>query len=280
MLLHAFISRTRSWLSDFRLYRYLIAMQVRAQWQYKSHLAIEIISSFLFLLLEFVAVLLYFQAFHSLAGWQVGEVALLAALISASFGLAELFGGGIDGFSSFIRIGDFDRFLLRPVGVLMQVISSDFRLRRFGRISQSVVVFALAMHLLPGLHWTLAKLLALLLGLLSGASIFICILLLGATMCFWTIETTELTNLFSDGGREMLAYPLSIYEQNLQRFFFFVIPIAFASFVPACYILARPLPFGLPSWLAFVSPLFALVFALVSLLAWRFGIQRYQSTGS
>ena len=269
-----------AWFSDFRLYRHLVQMQMRAQWQYKVHLAVDIGSAFLFLSLEFLAVLLYFHAFPTLAGWHMGEVVLLTSLISASFGLAELFAGGIDGFAAVIRAGDFDRLLLRPVGALMQVISSEFRLRRFGRLSQSLLVFILAMHFLPGLHWTVDKVLVLGFGLLSGAVIFTCIFLLGATMCFWTIETTELTNLLSDGGREMLAYPLSIYEQKLQAFFFFVVPIAFASFVPACYILSRRLPFGLPGWLAFSGPLFALVFALISLLAWRFGVQHYQSTGS
>ncbi len=94
--------------------------------------------------------------------------------------------------------------------------------------------------------------------------IFVTILLLGATVCFWTIETTELTNILTYGGREMLSYPLTIYHQMLQRFFLFVVPVAFGSYVPTCYILGRPLPFGLSSWLAFAGPLAAALFAFIA----------------
>jgi ABC-2 type transport system permease protein len=78
----------------------------------------------------------------------------------------------------------------------------------------------------------------------------------------------------------MLSYPLTIYHAALQRVFLFVIPIAFGSYVPTCYILERPLPFGLPLDLAFGAPLVALAFAFVTGLIWVFGVHRYQSTGS
>ena len=78
----------------------------------------------------------------------------------------------------------------------------------------------------------------------------------------------------------MLGYPLTIYTREFQRFFLFVVPLAFGSYVPACYVLGRPLPFGLPGALAFAAPLIALVFALAAGAIWRVGIRHYQSTGS
>jgi ABC-2 type transport system permease protein len=164
----------------------------------------------------------------------------------------------------------------------LQVSTDDFRLRRLGRITEGFCAFGLSLFLLRSLNvqWTLLKFLLLLLGSISSALIFISILLLGATICFWTVETTELTNILTYGGREMLSYPLTIYHQILQRVFVFIIPLAFGTYIPVCYVLGRQLPFGLPAWLAFASPLIALLFALVALICWRFGVQRYQSTGS
>jgi ABC-2 type transport system permease protein len=269
-----------AWLSDIQLYCRLIRMQIKAQMQYKVNLVIDILTSFSVTCLEFVALLMFFIPFPTLLGWRMGEVALLTAIISISFGLAELAGAGIDNFPWTIRRGEFDRVLLRPVGAFMQVIGSDFLLRRFGRITQGLLGFAVALYFLPGLAWTLPKLIVLLLGIVSGAIIFVAILLLGATLCFWTVETTELTSLLYYGGREMLGYPLTIYHAALQRVFLFVIPIAFGSYVPTCYILGRPLPFDLPLELAFGAPLVALVFALIAGAIWTFGVHRYQSTGS
>lgn len=267
-------------LADIRLYRRLVAMQVRAQGQYKANLVIDISTYFVITGFEFLAVMLLFGPFPSILGWKIGEVAMLYALTSLGFGLAELFGAGIDAFDITIRRGEFDRVLLRPVGALIQVIGSDFRLRRFGRLTQGLLAFGIALGLLPGLLWTPLKLAILLIGIVSGAIIFVAILLLGATLCFWTVETTELTNILTYGGREMLSYPLSIYNQGLQRFFLYVVPLAFCSYIPACYLLGRPLPFGLPDSFAFAAPLVALAFALLAGAAWRFGVQHYQSTGS
>lgn len=266
--------------SDTRLYLLLIRMQVLAQAQYKANLILDITSYFFVTGLEFVTVLLFFVRFPTLLGWHVGEIALLAGVMSISFGLAEMIGAGIDDFASIIKRGEFDRVLLRPVGVFIQVFGSDFRLRRLGRLTQGVLACALALHLLPDLHWTSEKVLALLLDIASGAGIFITVQLLGATVCFWTIETTELTNILTYGGREMLSYPLTIYHQLLQRFFLFIVPVAFGSYIPVCYLLDRPLPFGLPLALAFAAPGAALVFALAGGYVWRFGVQHYQSTGN
>jgi ABC-2 type transport system permease protein len=266
--------------SDARLYWRLIVMQIRAQAQYKMNLALDILTYLGVTGLEFFALLLFFLPFPTLLGWKIGDVALLAAVISISFGLAEMAGAGIDNFSETIRRGEFDRVLLRPVSAFVQVAGSDFRLRRLGRLTQGILGFGIALHFLPGLRWTPAKLAILPLGILSGTLIFLAILLLGATLCFWTVETTELTNILTYGGREMLSYPITIYSQTLQRFFLFVVPVAFGSYVPVCYILDRALPFGLPPELAFAAPPVALAFMLISGLIWRFGVHHYQSTGS
>jgi ABC-2 type transport system permease protein len=267
-------------LSDLRLYHRLVVMQIRAQAQYKIDMLTDIITYFAITSLEFVGLLLFFGPFPSILGWKVGEVALLYAVMSIGFGLSELIGAGIDSFDITIRRGEFDRVLLRPVGAFTQVIGSDFRLRRLGRLNQGVIAFVIALNLLPGLHWTLAKLAILSIGIASQAMIFLSVLLLGATLCFWTVETTELTNILTYGGREMLSYPITIYNQFLQRFFLFIVPLAFGSYIPTCYLLDRPLPFGLPSEVAFGAPLVALAFALVAGAIWRFGVRHYQSTGS
>ena len=113
-------------LSDLRLYRYLLITQIRAQAQYKMNLAIDISSYFAVTSLEFVGVLLYFGPFPTLLGWKVGEVAMLCAVMSMSFGLAEMFGAGMDAFPDTIRLGEFDRVLLRPVNSFILVAGSDF----------------------------------------------------------------------------------------------------------------------------------------------------------
>jgi ABC-2 type transport system permease protein len=267
--------------NDLRLYGRLVWLAVRAQAQYKAALIADIATYFCITSLEFAVVLILFGPFPTLAGWSVGQVALLYGLTSICFGCAELFGAGIDLFPDTIRHGEFDRVMLRPTGVLLQVATSDFKLRRLGRITEGIAIVALALRLLPGgIVWTPLKLIVLALGLASGAAIFIAVLLLGATVCFWTVEATELTNIFTYGGRELLSWPLHIYNAAVQRIFIFVVPLAFGTYLPACFLLGKPLPFGLPDATVFAAPLVAALVALLARAAWSIGVQHYQSTGS
>jgi ABC-2 type transport system permease protein len=121
--------------------------------------------------------------------------------------------------------------------------------------------------------------LALTFGIVSGVVIFIAVMLLGATICFWTVEATELTNLLTYGGREAMSWPLAVYNQTFQRFFLFVIPLASGLYIPVCYVLNRPLPFNLPGVIILLSPVVALMFAGVATSVWRLGIRHYQSAG-
>ncbi|MFI5272551.1 MAG: ABC transporter permease [Ktedonobacterales bacterium] len=265
---------------ELRLYLRLVWLAVRAQAQYKASVVIDVLTYFAVTSLEFAAVLIVFGPFPTLAGWHVGEVALLYGLTSICFGAAELFGAGIDYFPDTIRKGEFDRVLLRPAGVLLQVVTTDFKLRRLGRISEGIAIVLLALRLLGGLRWTPLKLLVLPVGIASGAVIFIAAMLLGATVSFWTVQATELTNILTYGGREMLSWPLQIYNASLRRFFLFVVPLGFGTYLPTCFLLDRPLPVGLPGATAFAAPLVAVLFALLARAVWGFGVRHYQSSGS
>jgi ABC-2 type transport system permease protein len=267
-------------LRDLRLYQRLVAMQARSQLQYKANIGIDVTTQFAITTLEFTQIFLLFASFTTLAGWSAGEIALLYGVTSVAFGIAELLGAGIDGFDEMIRRGEFDRVLLRPVSPFLQVAGSDFRMRRFGRLTNGVLAVGVGLFLLGGLPWRPLDLLVLPLGILSGVLVFLAVMVLGATLCFWTVETTKLTNILTYGGREMLSWPLSVYAQSLQRFFLFVVPLAFGAYAPVCYLLGKPLPLGLPDTLAFAAPLVALIFASIAAAIWGFGVRRYQSTGS
>ena len=83
---------------DLRLYRLFILSRLRSQLQYRGSFLMMTVITFLGLLAEFLAVLILFNRFGELAGWEVGEVAFLYGVASVSFGLAEMFGAGFDVF--------------------------------------------------------------------------------------------------------------------------------------------------------------------------------------
>lgn len=261
------------------LYGRLVAAQVRSQLQYRASFALQVLGQFLANLVGFVALLLLFHRFDNLAGWSRAEVAFLYGLGGLAFGLSDMLAGGFDRLSIAIQTGTFDRVLTRPVGVFAQVLASDFQLRRLGRMAQGALVLGLSIAWLE-VAWTPTKVLVLLSAIVSGVAIFGAIWVIGAALTFWTVQTSEVTNVFTYGGEELVSYPMSVYGEGTRRFFTFVVPLAFVTYLPALYILDRPDPLGLPLALQFCSPLVAAVFFLVARGAWSLGVRHYQSTGS
>ena len=266
-------------LADVVLYLRLAGAQLRGQVQYRVSFALQTLSSFTSTFVELVAIVILFGTFHDLAGWRVGEVALLYGLVSIAFGLNELFGEGFDHVSMLVRGGEFDRLLIRPVGPFVQVLASEVQLRRLGRIAQGVVAVGLAQHWL-GLAWTVPKAFVFLGGVAGSALVFFTVLVIGAAICFWTVESSEVQNVFTYGGTELASYPLHIFNRWIQAAFLYFVPLALTSYYPALYILAKPDPFGLPGVLPFFAPLIGLAFFGLGLGVWQFGLRYYQSTGS
>jgi ABC-2 type transport system permease protein len=263
----------------FTLYVRLIGAQLRSQMQYKVSFLLALIGSFMACVIEFGCVLVLFNRIQLLAGWALAEVALLYGLSGTCFAVAELFAAALDNFQVYIVRGTFDRVLVRPRSALFQVIADDFALRRLGRITQAVIVLVIALGLL-GITWRIDTMVVLALALMSGTVIYFAIFVFGATFCFWTVQAKEVTHVVTYGGDALASYPLDIYRGSVRRFFTFVVPLAFVNYEPALFLLGRPDPFGLPPVVRLLSPLAALIMAVLARYAWRQGVLHYQSTGS
>lgn len=261
------------------IYRRLIGAQIRSQMQYRASLALDAAGVAGAQLLELAAVAIFFRHVPSLEGWSLAEVALLYGLAGAAFALSDIVLGHLDEFPSFIREGRFDGLLIRPVGTLLQLAGADFALRRLGKLTQALVVLAVAAISLD-VAWTPVKVLLLPLAIVSGAVLFCCIWTLGASVVFWTTDAMEATNAFTYGGNYISAYPLSMFGPWMRRLFGFAFGLAFVAYLPALAILDKPDPLGLPSALRYATPLAAVAAALVAGTVWRIAVRHYRSTGS
>ena len=261
------------------LYLRLMGAHVRAQMQYKLSFVADVLSTLLGMLLEFASVWVLFTHIAALGGWSFPEVAFLYGTAELSLSLAQMLTSGFDYLPEAVRWGQFDSVLIRPRGLFFQVLASRLSMRRFGRALQGVFVLALALSWLDP-SWDFGRWLFLGWTVLGGTLLFAGLFVVGATSSFWTVESLEVFNILTYGGSTLISYPLSIYSEWLRNVFLFVVPLGFANFYPALFLLGKDDPFGLPDFMPFLSvPLCALVF-LLSLWFWRFGVRHYQSTGN
>lgn len=260
------------------IYRRLVGARIRSQLQYRLSFGLNLAGAALISFLDFAAILVIFSQIDALAGWSVAEVALLYGVSSVAFALTDIVIGHIDLLPNMIREGEFDVVLMRPLGSLFQVVSSDFALRRLGKAFQGGAVLAVALAQLD-LDWTPGRALMVVVMVVSGSLIFAGVWIVFATVAFWLVDSMEVANAFSYGGNFLAQYPINLFGTWLRRFVVFVVPLGFVSYFPSLYVLGKDDPLGFPRALQFASPLAALVSVLVAGLAWRFAVRHYRSAG-
>jgi len=263
------------------LYRRLIRVQIRSQLIYRASFLLDLLSVGLNTAASFATLALVLQRFEGIGGWKLGEIAFLYGMVETAFGVMDLFFSGFDPdfFGQRVRRGTFDQMLLRPLGITLQVMGSQFVLRRLGRIAQGLAILGIALAL-TNVRWTLLKIAYLPVVFVSLVLFFGALFIIGATITFWTVQSIEAINIFTYGGSEMMSYPMHIYQRWMRQFFTYVVPAIFLLYYPALYLLDKPDPLHLPAFAPFLAPAAGLGMLGAALAFWRFGIRHYSSTGT
>jgi ABC-2 type transport system permease protein len=260
-------------------YLHLVRAQVRAQAQYRLSFLLDAIGSTLFTTLDLVAIVVLFRVTRTLAGFGFREAFLIATLAGLGFSVSDLCAGNVERLRTYVRSGLLDAILVRPRGVLPQLMATDFTLRRVGQVLQGAVALALAIRL-AHVRLTPAHLALLVLTPLCGAVFFGSLFVAGATVAFYWIDSGELANSFTYGGRTFTQYPMTVYGGLFRRVFAYGLGFAFVAYYPGLLLLDRRDPLGAPAWLGWSSPAVAALAVGLAVLAWRTGVRHYRSTGS
>lgn len=262
-----------------RLYLRFASISLRGQMQYRASFIMLTIGGMITAGVEFLGLWALFERFGHIKGWTLPEMAFFYGLISVAFAIAEAVGRGFDTFDGMIKRGDFDRLLLRPCSTALQVAGREVQLMRLGRFLQGLTVLLFAVSAL-GIAWSLGKVLLMIAAVLGGACLFSGLLVLQATLAFWTTESLEIVNCFTYGGVESAQFPITIYRDWFRNFFIAVIPLACINYFPSLAILGREDVLGTPSWFHWLAPLAGVFFLVIALQIWKFGERYYRSTGS
>jgi ABC-2 type transport system permease protein len=260
-----------------RQYAQIARMWVRSSLAYPASFWALTVSSALITLLDFVGLALMFHTVDSFGQFSLRDIALLYGASGIGIGVGDLLIGSVEQIGLHVRTGTLDAMLTRPVPLLVQVCADKFAIRRIGRITQALVVFAYGCW---WVDWTVPKVLLALLMVVAGSGIFLSFFVAFSCIQFWTLDATEFANAFTYGGNTMTQYPMTIFPREVVAGLTFLVPVAFVNWYPCLYLLDRPDPFGTPSWFAVLSPVVAVLTVTVAGLAWRTGVRHYTSTGS
>lgn len=261
-------------MDNVRLLWLFVKLGILGELAYRRNLAVQVVYSAIGLAGSLALLAAVFARTPTLAGWRPPE---LLALLGGFYLLTGLLGTVIQPslqlFLEEVRLGTFDFTLTKPVDaqVLVSVKQVEvWRLVDVG-VGATLLIAALA-RLEPGVGPGAAA--AFLVALVAGGATVYGVVLILATLAFWLIRVDNVLVVFLtfwEAGR----WPVQIYPPWLRGTLTFLVPVAFATTVPAEALAGRLTPTTLGSALALAAALL-----VASRWLWRRGLRRYSGASA
>lgn len=254
----------------------LIRASIRGQMQYRASFLMEVASGLAYQSMGFVFIWAVLSSFQSLGGWSLREIALLYGMRLTAHGLYMLCFSNVVRIDDFVREGGYDRFLVRPIPPLLQLMFSSIRVTVVGDVLGGIVILMAALTQVD-IAWSAANVALLVLALIGGALIDGAFQIGPAALTFRFLESWTLRIIFDDIFSRFGSYPTSILDWPIRSVLTFIVPMAFMAYLPAAALLGRET--YLPVWMGWLSPLVGVI--VFGLALWLFvrASRGYQSSG-
>jgi viologen exporter family transport system permease protein len=256
----------------------LLGSRIRSQLVYRTSFWLNVATSVAVGLVEFGEIYAIFANVPVFGGLDLRQSALVFALGNVGFALADTIFGQLDTIPTYLRLGRLEVLLVRPMPLLLQLITSEVQMRRLGRLAVGILIVVIA---LPGLDlsYTAGTVYLLVVTPFIGAAIYGALFAMAGGLQFFLIDGPEFTSAFVYGGSYAGQLPGGVLITPIRILFTFVFPATVTAYLPALLIMGLPGPRFLPAWLGWFAPAFALWAWLLAWLAWRTGIRKFTGAG-
>lgn len=258
-----------------KLYLKFLQQYIKTLMEYRADFILGLVG---FLFVQSVGVIfigLIFNAIPSLKGWSFYEILFIYGFAQIPRGIDHVLTDQLWIFSwQTIVEGKFDKYLVRPLNPLFQVIVEKFQPDGFGEIIiGSVLLIFSGVRL--GLEVNFVKIILLIIVIIFASFIYTAIKLAVTSIAFW-VKFAQSYLFMVYQLSTFVKYPITIYPAWIKGILTFIIPFAFTGYFPSAYFLGRG---------SFVSGiLMTCIVGIVSLFVayriWLVGMSRYESTGS
>lgn len=249
-------------------------VSVMGEIAYRVNFFLQLFQSVLSLIVSLGGLAVIFSYTDSLGGWRPEEILVLVGVYFLVGGIIGLIiQPGMEKLIESVRDGTLDFMLTKPEDT--QLIASIGRVDiwRLIDIVLGLIVLTAALIGLGGkIGWWQSGMFILM--LIAGAVIIYSFFLILATLSFWFVRVENILVIFHsmyEAGR----WPVSLYPGWLRYGLTFVVPVAFATTVPAEALTGRL------TWETILGAvgLAVLLFA-VSRVFWRVGLRHYSGTSA
>ena len=263
---------------------YLIGMYtktiMKSWFQYKVDAVLRSLAVFLREATGIFVIYFTLLKFDTLNGWNIYEMLFLFSLLFVTYGILILFFTGLRDFGHTVRSGNFDRFVLRPRGLLFQLIfcNADW-FAAIGHGGLGIALFIISAGKV-GIVWNAVTIVYYIFAIVGGVLIQGAIFLFLATLNIYLLETESIKELFYFNARKFAGYPISIFSKGIQAIMIYVVPFAFVNYFPAQYLLRKPDMAQYPEIYMYLTPVVGVGMYLLAYGFWRFSVKYYKSSGN
>lgn len=253
---------------------------MKAWFQYRVDAVLRSLTVFLREATGIIVIYFTLLKFDSLNGWNMYEMFFLFSLLFLTYGIMIVFFTGLRDFGSAVRDGSFDRYILRPRGLLFQIIfaNSDW-FAAIGHGGLGIVLFLISAQKV-GIEWNMWLAIYYLLAVIGGVLIQGAIFLFLATLNIYLLETDSLKELFYWNMRKFAGYPVSLFHKPIQIFMIYIVPFAFVNYFPSQYLLRKADMQQYPEIFLYLTPIVGIGMYIAAYVFWRYSIRFYKSSGN
>lgn len=253
---------------------------MRAWFQYRIDAVLRSLAVFLREATGILVVFFTLLKFDTLGGWNIYEMLFLFSILFLTYGIMIIFFTGLRDFGKTVRDGSFDRFMLRPRGLLFQIIfvNSDW-FAALGHGGLGITLFLISAGKV-GINWNFMNALYYIFTIAGGVLIQGAVFLIIAVLNIYLLQTDSLKELLYWNMRKFAGYPISIFNKIIQTIMIYIMPFAFVNYFPAQYLLRKDDMRNYPVVYMYITPIVGLLMYLVAYAFWRFSIRYYKSSGN
>jgi ABC-2 type transport system permease protein len=252
-----------------RLFGVFLSTSVLSELQYRVNFWVQALQTVIGFATTAAGLAIIFSNTNALGGWSPAQmVGLLGIYYLMSSLLGVLLQPCMQRLMEDVRQGTLDYSLTKPIDSQFLV---SIRQVQIWKVTDGLLGVALAIGsvVAMGASVGVGQALGFLVTLVAGAVIIYSFMMLLATLTFWIIRVDNILVIFNSlyqAGK----YPVGIYPPWLRVILTFLVPVTFATTVPAEALAARLTLASLAGAVGLALALF-----IVARLFWRYGLRSY-----
>ena len=257
-----------------RLFALFFRVSVMGEMAYRVNFYVQLFQSFLELSTSLAGLAVIFSYTDNLGGWQPDQVLALVGVYFLVGGMIRLvIQPSLEHFIESVRDGTLDFTLTKPEDAQLLVSVQRVEIWELIDVVLGFGVLGIALVRL-GEQVGGGQATAFIAMLLAGGIIIYSFWLILATLSFWFVRVENILVIFQsmyEAGR----WPVSLYPGWLRFALTFVVPVAFATTVPAEALTGR-----LSGETLVAAVALAFVLFIVSRVFWRIGLRQYSGASA